>query len=81
VQDSVYGYLPSKPVNLILLGLFAIAFFAHLWQSIKWKSWTFFIALGVGTAGEVIGMFDLSEAFLATVLITERRIRGSPQVA
>lgn len=58
VQDSVYGYYPSKPVNLLFAVLFAIAGIAQLWQGIKWKSWTFLIALAVGSVGETIGMLS-----------------------
>lgn len=55
VSESVYGYYPSKPVNLLLAVLFGISLVVHGWQGIRWKSWTFLVALGVGTLLELIG--------------------------
>ncbi|KAF8862242.1 RTA1-domain-containing protein [Acephala macrosclerotiorum] len=55
VKDSVYGYYPSKPVNIILVAIFAISMFAHFYQGIRSKSWTFLVALGIGTLGEAVG--------------------------
>ena len=56
VSDSIYGYYPSKPVNLILATLFGISLLLHIWQGVKWRSWTFLIAQGVGTLLETAGM-------------------------
>jgi hypothetical protein len=55
VSGPVYGYLPSKPATSVFIALFAISFIAHLIQSFRSKSWTFLIALGVGTLCEVVG--------------------------
>lgn len=55
VSDSVYGYLPSKPATLAFIALFALSFIAHLIQGIRSKSWTFLVALGVGTSSETVG--------------------------
>ncbi|KUJ16877.1 RTA1-domain-containing protein [Mollisia scopiformis] len=55
VGESVYGYYPSQPVNVILVAIFAISFIANLFQGIKSRSWTFTIALGVGTSAEAVG--------------------------
>ena len=58
LQDSVYGYYPSKPVSLVFAVLFATAGIAKLWQGIKWKPWTFLIALAVGFVGEPFGLLS-----------------------
>lgn len=57
VEHSVYGYYPSKVGTLIFLALFVISLFLHLFQGIKWRSWTFLIALAVGCFLEAFGMF------------------------
>lgn len=79
VKDSLYGYAPSKPMNIIFVILFLIAFIAHLWQGIKWKSLTFLIALGVGTVREAIGTW-IFETYSLDFLLIERRIHWSSQV-
>ncbi|CZR66914.1 related to phospholipid-translocating ATPase [Phialocephala subalpina] len=55
VKDSIYGYYPSEPVNIILVVIFAISLIVHLFQGIKSRSWTFLVALGLGTLAEAIG--------------------------
>src|ERR1700710_1597073 len=55
VSDSLYGYLPSKSVNLILVAIFALSCVAHLVQGLKNRCWTFLVCFGIGTATEAIG--------------------------
>lgn len=55
VEYSVYGYYPSQPVTIILIALFAISCGVHLFQGIKYKSWTFMIGLAIGTFMEAVG--------------------------
>ncbi|KUJ12280.1 RTA1-domain-containing protein [Mollisia scopiformis] len=55
VKESVYGYYPSKPVNLILVIVFGLSLIAHLYQGARSRAWTFMVALVVGTMTEVIG--------------------------
>jgi hypothetical protein len=61
VSDSVYGYLPSKPATILFVTFFAISFIAHLVQGVRSKSWTFLIALGIGTFGEAVGLLEPRE--------------------
>jgi hypothetical protein len=56
ISQSTYGYYPSKPSNIAFLAIFVISLLVHIFQGIKWKSWTFLIALGVGTLMEAVGM-------------------------
>lgn len=63
VKDSVYGYYPSKPVNIILVAIFAISMFAHFYQGIRSKSWTFLVALGIGTFGEAVGTYGMMKMY------------------
>lgn len=84
VQDSVYGYYPSKVGTLIFIALFVTSLICHLYQGIKWKSWTFLIGLGIGASGEAVGkvenvsceipsannMQDMSDAFGFGVILS-----------
>ncbi|KAE9377661.1 RTA1-domain-containing protein [Stipitochalara longipes BDJ] len=55
VEDSVYGYYPSLPINAILTVLFGISLFLHVFQGIKSRSWSFMTALAIGITLEAIG--------------------------
>lgn len=55
VSDSLYGYLPSKPVNMILVAIFALSCLVHLIQGVKNRCWTFLVCFGIGTAAEAVG--------------------------
>ncbi len=58
IKQSVYGYYPNKPVNIILIVLFGICMIAHIYQALKSRSWTFLVALGVGCFGEATGEWE-----------------------
>jgi hypothetical protein len=60
VEDSVYGYYPSKLVTFILLALFAISCIWHLAQGFATKSKSFATVFVIGTALEVVGTFSSS---------------------
>ncbi|CZS96236.1 hypothetical protein WAI453_009831 [Rhynchosporium graminicola] len=55
VKQSVYGYLPNKPVTIILIVLFGMSMLMHIFQGVKSRSWTFVVALGIGCFGESVG--------------------------
>ncbi|KAE9380228.1 RTA1-domain-containing protein [Stipitochalara longipes BDJ] len=55
VSESLYGYLPSNPVNLIFVALFATSCLLHVIQGLKNRCWTFLFCFGIGTATEAIG--------------------------
>lgn len=57
VESSIYGYYPSLPVNAFFLAWFAVLLIANLGLGIRYKTWTYLIALGLGCLSEVIGMF------------------------
>ncbi|KAL2069855.1 hypothetical protein VTL71DRAFT_14534 [Oculimacula yallundae] len=54
VKQSVYGYLPNRPVTIVLVVLFGISMIAHIFQGVKSRSWTFVVALGIGCFGEAV---------------------------
>lgn len=55
VSLSLYGYLPSRPANLAFLAIFGILFLGHVVLGVMRRSWSFLVALGMGTMMEVIG--------------------------
>lgn len=66
VEDSVYGYYPSLPINAILTALFGISLFCHIFQGVRSRSWSFMTALSIGTALEAIGKTNINSLDLRT---------------
>lgn len=55
VEASIYGYYPSLGANYFFLVFFAICLILNLIAGIRWRTWTYMIALGFGCFGEAIG--------------------------
>ncbi len=55
VEESIYGYYPSRPANYFFTIIFGICLIVQLFQGIKWKSRAFAIAMCFGCLGECIG--------------------------
>lgn len=55
VENSIYGYKPSIAWNALFLALFAASSLVHLGQGIKYKTWSFLVAMVVGGVAEAIG--------------------------
>ena len=55
VKDSTYGYYPSLPANALFLAIFLSCALLQIYQGIRYKSWTFSIAVACGCVTEVIG--------------------------
>jgi hypothetical protein len=55
VKNSIYGYKPSIAWNSLFLALFAASSLIHLGQGIKYKTWSFLIAMVVGGLAEAVG--------------------------
>ncbi|KAF2269699.1 sphingoid long-chain base transporter RSB1 [Lojkania enalia] len=55
VEATLYGYYPSIGANGFFAGFFAVCMIIHLIQGIRYKTWTYMIALGLGCLGEAIG--------------------------
>lgn len=56
VEKTIYAYYPSLPANALFCGAFGLLLAVQLFQGLKWKSWTFMIALALGCLGEAVGM-------------------------
>lgn len=55
VEGTIYGYYPSLGANAFFCAFFGIALVAQLIQGIRWRTWTFMIALSLGALAEAIG--------------------------
>ncbi|KAF2279763.1 RTA1-domain-containing protein [Westerdykella ornata] len=55
VEGTLYGYAPSIGANATFAAIFFICLIIHLILGIRYKTWTFMIALGFGCLGEGIG--------------------------
>jgi hypothetical protein len=55
IEGTLYGYLPSLGANAFFTAFFALCFIVQLVQGIRYKTWTYMIALCLGCAGEAVG--------------------------
>jgi hypothetical protein len=74
-EISTYGYRPSLPANAIFLALFAIFCAANLGLGVYYKTWTYMIAVCLGSLTEAIGYVGRiimhSNPFIDTGFITQ----------
>ena len=55
VEFTIYGYYPSLGANAFFLAIFAACFGIQICLGIRYKTWTYFIALVLGTFAEALG--------------------------
>ena len=55
LQDSIYGYYPSLGANAFFSAVFGICCIANVILGIRYKTWTYMIALGGGCVAECLG--------------------------
>ncbi|KAF2680799.1 sphingoid long-chain base transporter RSB1 [Lentithecium fluviatile CBS 122367] len=55
VEGTLYGYYPSLGANAFFLAFFALGFILNLGFGIRYKTWTYMIAMCLGCASETIG--------------------------
>ena len=55
VDQTTYGYYPSLGGNAFFAAFFGICCAINLLAGIRYKTWTYLIALGFGCLGECIG--------------------------
>ena len=55
VQFTIYGYFPSLGANAFFCAFFGICAFLHFVFGLRWKTWTYMIALTFGCIGECLG--------------------------
>lgn len=55
VEFTIYGYYPSLGANAFFCAFFGLCLGIQLVLGIKYKTWTYIIALGLGCLSETIG--------------------------
>ena len=55
IKQSIFEYIPSLAANSVFIALFGIAFAAHLYQGLRWKTWAFTACMLCGCAAEMAG--------------------------
>lgn len=81
LDKTTYGYYPSLPANAFFAAAFGAFLVVQLYQGLKWKSWTYLVALGFGCLGEVIGKRTTSTSFIVNSQLTSKRPRRKNFIA
>ncbi|MCJ1307055.1 hypothetical protein MMC25_000701 [Agyrium rufum] len=55
IENTVYGYYPNLGANAFFCAFFAVLCIVQIFLGIKYKTWTFMVALGLGCLAEAIG--------------------------
>ena len=55
VEDTIYGYYPNLSVNVFSWIAFGVLFFIQIYQTFRWKTWYYGIALTLGCFAESVG--------------------------
>jgi len=55
VESSIYGYRPNVPATAFFLVFFAICTVLNLVFGIRYRTWTYMIAMGLGSLAQTIG--------------------------
>lgn len=55
IKYSIYGYYPNLGGNVFLTAWFAMLFFPNLFFGIRYKAWTYMLALCLGCITETVG--------------------------
>ena len=54
-DGSSLGYAPNLAASIIFMGVFGVSLIGHLVLGWKYKTWTFMIAMLLGSSSEVVG--------------------------
>jgi hypothetical protein len=55
LDQTIYGYYPSMPANAFFLAIFAILTLSNLILGLRFRTYTYTVAMGFGCLGEAIG--------------------------
>lgn len=56
VEGSIYGYAPNIAASYAFCIIFAICALVQVIQMLKWRTWSFGVAMLLGAISEVAGM-------------------------
>lgn len=55
IEGTLYGYYPSLGANIFFAAFFGLCLLVQIVQGIRYKTWTYMIALCLGCIGEAVG--------------------------
>jgi RTA1 like protein len=55
LEETIYGYYPNLATNAFFAAFFGVFMIVNLFFGIRYRSWTFLIAMAVGCMGETLG--------------------------
>ena len=55
VEESIYGYLPNLAGNAFFAAIFGVFMIVNIFFGIRYRTWTFLIAMSFGCLGESLG--------------------------
>jgi hypothetical protein len=55
VEGTIYGYYPTLGWNVAYAGFFGLALCLHIILGVRYKTWSYAIAMSLGCIGEVVG--------------------------
>ena len=55
VEGTIYGYKPDFATTIAFCAIFGLCSLVHFVQMIRWRLWSFGIAVLLGSSTEVIG--------------------------
>jgi hypothetical protein len=73
-DGSSLGYAPNMAASVIFMGLFGISLVGHVVLGWKYKTWTFLVAMFLGSSSEVVG-------YLGRVLMHQNPYKLSTSVS
>jgi hypothetical protein len=54
-DGSALGYAPNMAASVIFMGIFGLSLVGHIVLGLKYKTWSFLIAMILGSSAEVVG--------------------------
>ena len=55
LDQTIYGYYPNVGANAFFAAIFGICLIANSYLGIRYRTWTYLIALWFGCLGEIVG--------------------------
>jgi len=65
VEQTIYGYYPNLGANVFFCAFFGLCAFLQFVFGLRWKTWTFMIALTFGCISECLGKTQFPSSQIA----------------